>query len=776
MTQKRTSSERHLLEKIFEQSLSMMVFIRGPEFVFEIANTKFMEFVGRQDIQGKAVRDVLPDAYAQELIDILEQVWTTREPFTGNELPILVERTKYGPALGYFNFVYQPLTDATGAVIGIVGQGQDVTEQVRSRLAIEVERENFRRLFRETPEMVCILRGPKHVFEFVNESHISALGFDATGMTVQEAQPESIEVFEILDDVYKTGRVAHLLEIPITVTDRLRYFNITYSPRRDESGQIDGIMVLGVEITEEVLNRGKLQESENRLKFALANANMGTWTVKFPSGEVILSDESQQLFGFLRQTSDIEQTIESVIHPEDQSRAHRELTEAIANHQLYESEYRIVRPIDGEIRWIFATGRAAYDENGAPKILSGIIMDISDQKNAEILLVAARDEAERANRLKSAFLANMSHEIRTPLGAMLGFADLMKDPGLTEAERANYIDILIRNGESLSVVINDILDLSKVEAGHLSLEYTEISPEQIGEDVVSLLRVKAKEKDLALDFIMDQSMPTSLVSDPTRVRQILLNLVGNAIKFTQFGSIKVKCFGCDTDQGRAAVCFEVSDTGIGIPQSQRERVFEVFVQADDTMTRRFGGTGLGLALSRRLARALGGDVSIMRSEQDAGSSFLLTVEDHPELRSDSSVAPVGQNRSRDDTPGRSLTGTRVLVVDDAPDNQQLIWRYLTRQGAIVEAAENGFLGYRSALNGEFDVVLMDIQMPIMDGYTATQKLRERGYTKPIIALTAHAMAEVRKKCFSVGCTEQLTKPINARDLISTISNVVSKTV
>jgi CheY-like chemotaxis protein len=280
--------------------------------------------------------------------------------------------------------------------------------------------------------------------------------------------------------------------------------------------------------------------------------------------------------------------------------------------------------------------------------------------------------------------------------------------------------------------------------------------------------VKANEKDLRLEYKSETSTPQSIVSDPLRVRQILLNLVGNAIKFTQFGSVKIRSFGTTDQSSKTTLYFEVTDTGIGISEDQREKIFEMFVQADGTSVRRFGGTGLGLALSRRLARNLGGDVAVVRSTEGNGSTFLMTVPDQPHQLSSSLPSHPIQSLFGNAESG-ALEGVKVLVVDDSLDNQQLIWSFLNRYGATVETAENGFIGYKKAISGNHNIVLMDIQMPEMDGYTATQKLREAGYNKPIIALTALAMNEVHKKCMNVGCTDQLTKPIRVQDLVGTIA-------
>lgn len=390
-----------------------------------------------------------------------------------------------------------------------------------------------------------------------------------------------------------------------------------------------------------------------------------------------------------------------------------------------------------------------------------IIYDVTDK-------FLAKREAERANELKSAFLANMSHEIRTPIGAMLGFAELLRDPGLSNTERSNYLDILSRNGESLSIIINDILDLSKVEAGHLSLEYTDIYPKHISEDVISLLRVKAKEKDLALEFKCEVSDDDSIVADGNRVRQILLNIVGNAIKFTRFGTVKLHLYQTKSKLGQNTLCFEVADTGIGIPHSQRDNIFDMFVQADGTMTRRFGGTGLGLALSKKLTLNMGGDVSILKTKENIGTTFLIEILDQPAKKASQSTKKIKKADALKELTPESLDGVKVLVVEDSADNQRLFWLYLSSHGATIESAENGFRGYQAAMTSDFDIVLMDIQMPVMDGYTAVHKLRENGFDKPIIALTAHAMSEIKRKALNAGYTDYITKPVGAEKLVRMI--------
>ncbi|MBL7557294.1 MAG: response regulator [Bdellovibrionaceae bacterium] len=452
------------------------------------------------------------------------------------------------------------------------------------------------------------------------------------------------------------------------------------------------------------------------------------------------------------------------------------LDEAYLNGKPFDGKefpMEIYRP-DGLIKKLFVDFVCQPYKNNDGKIvgLVSIITDVTEKVVAIAKYRRAKEEAERANELKSAFLANMSHEIRTPLSAMIGFADLLREENLTSEERKSCVDVLIKNGQQLSFIINDILDLSKVEAGHLRLEYLTTKPKQIAEDIVSLFQVKAREKNLNLTFIPDKSTPEEVSSDPVRVRQVLTNLVSNAIKFTENGSVTIQSMTIKHSSGRDLIAFEVTDTGMGIPLGAEEKLFEMFVQGDTSTTRRFGGTGLGLALSRKLANALGGNVIVKSSIPNLGSTFLFTFDDCPERRE---VPGEVAEKKKDFTisaltdGGLLLKNVKVLVVDDAPDNQLLIWHFLTKAGAQLESAENGLDGFEKAINGNYDLVLMDVQMPLMDGYTATQKLRDHGYKKPIIALTAHAMSEVRKKCLAVGYTDHLTKPINPKELISCIA-------
>ena len=393
-----------------------------------------------------------------------------------------------------------------------------------------------------------------------------------------------------------------------------------------------------------------------------------------------------------------------------------------------------------------------------------------EQKVAErtIELEAARNEAQRANQSKSAFLANMSHEIRTPMTAILGYADLLLDDEMQLGEEARrLLEIVRRNGGHLLDVLNDILDLSKIEANRVEVELIPMSVVHIVSEIASLMRVRADEKGIALEVAFDSPVPSQVLSDPTRVRQGVVNLLGNAIKFTERGFVRLRVtYDPATEMAR----IEVKDTGIGIAPEKRESLFRAFEQADSSITRRFGGTGLGLAITKRIAVLLGGDCTV-ESEAGAGSTFTLTVRAQPTPGS-RMLQVVGEAELHGDTRRPSGAAepiqARILLAEDGPDNQRLISMMLRKAGAEVVVVENGQMALERTEIETFDLVLMDMAMPVMDGYTAARNLRARGNRVPIVALTAHALAGEREKCLAAGCNAYLTKPIDRYDLLASI--------
>ena len=416
---------------------------------------------------------------------------------------------------------------------------------------------------------------------------------------------------------------------------------------------------------------------------------------------------------------------------------------------------------------------------GAGGVHAGVLIsldDVTELEQNKIELRASKEVAEAANRAKSDFLANMSHEIRTPMNAILGFTDaLRRGYAQSNVDRRKYLDTIHRSGTHLLQLINDVLDLSKVEAGHLVMERLPVRAHALVRDVVDILRVRAEEKQLALTLVADSALPRTIETDPTRLRQIATNLIGNAIKFTERGAISVHLAYEHGDSG-PRYCLRVIDSGIGIATDKLDSIFDPFVQADSSVTRRFGGTGLGLGISRRFARLLGGDI-LARSTPGSGTEFIVTLDPGPPpggplLSPAEALADREAERPGADRTWRFPPATRVLIVDDGAENRELLRLVLENAGLETVAVENGALALAMAECHRVDAVLMDMQMPVMDGYDASRELRRQGLTVPILALTADAMKGAEQRCLAAGCSHFLTKPIDIDALLDLLGDLL----
>jgi PAS domain S-box-containing protein len=563
----------------------------------------------------------------------------------------------------------------------------------------------------------------------------------------------------------------HIVEKQTATDGSISWIDTSKVPLHSRDGDVIGLLGIYADITLQRENEEQLKQTRKYLEDAISALDSGLVLYDESERLVFCNDRYRDMYGLTKDMAPPGASYAEILaafteaHPSIEE-PEKWIQDRLDRHRTLDSE------------WLQVIGDPTIRVSDNLTDSGGIVSlrtDITAYKAIENELRSAKEAAEAASASKSAFLANMSHEIRTPMSAILGFTDLLIEDAV-DPSSLDALHTIKRNGESLLGLINDILDLSKVESGNLEAVHEPCSPLEIVNNVAGLLGVRAEQKGVQLIVEPQGSIPSSVHSDPARIQQILMNLVGNALKFTSEGTVSVHvAWTGGEDEG--GLRFEITDTGIGMSEEQLNVVFRPFEQADSSTTRIFGGTGLGLTISRRLAELLGGQIEV-RSKPGVGSTFILDlpiegqvwlgVDASPDAKIDPRAGAETSNASSPTRPvAGQLEGVHVLLAEDGRDNQRLITRVLTRAGATVEVCEDGVEAIETLEDRyqEFDVVLMDIQMPRLDGYGATRKLRLLGFTAPIIALTAHAMQGDRELCMDAGCSDYLTKPVNFAELV-----------
>ena len=694
----------------------------------------------------------------------------------------------------YWSPTNTPVFDSHGKLKFIVHRAHEVTATVmlqkqNSAFTERLHDQDTELLLRvvadQLPAFVSYM-GIDHRYKFVNKFYADWFGKPASeieGHTRAELVEER-GTSDYLTSHEMRAFVGERCKFELTLTKpNGEYINLDtqYIPDVDaQTGLVTGLVCVGVDVT---ARKAALQESqearlaaeESEIRFRSLSDSLPTlmWTWRAVDGVTYVNDKAKSYLG-LKSESEFGQKFIEALNVNEGLDAQKTWYEGVGKGQPFKVEARI-RGNDGIPRWFLSQVTPIRDSLGQIDYWIASSTDIDDQRRTAQELFVAKNAAEDANRAKTEFLANMSHEIRTPLNSILGFSDLMKDSTLTTEARTQYAATIARNGLLLTRIIDDILDLAKVEAGRMEAEEVAFSLHDSVNEIMALFADAAIQKSITLKSNIDDNVPKWILSDPTRLRQILINVIGNAVKFTDDGWVNVVVTAHPTGASSNdpfEISFCVTDTGRGIPKQQRERLFKPFTQADSSTTRKYGGTGLGLALSKRLSEALGGTLELVEPEEDissgSGTEFMIRILAKATSKPETVAAQSSSAQTAKPTGLLPLDGFRVLVVDDSIDNQLLVRLLLKKMGAVVTVASNGGEGVRTALQDSPDVVLMDIQMPGMDGYQALLALKESGFSSPVIALTAHALNEERDKTRKAGFAAHLTKPIDRTALLETL--------
>lgn len=773
------ASEEHF-RLLVEQAPVAICVLRGKNYVIEIINKGMYEMWDRtlEEAFKKPVFEVLPELMEQGFKELLDNVYNTGQRFVTAELPIDFHRNgKIENA--FVKFVYEPLREADGTISGVMALAHEITEQVLSRKKIEESETKFRTLIEEAPVATCFFTGREMRIEVANDTMIGywGKGKEVIGKKVADALPElqGQSFLELLDEVFITGKIYEsknaIAYVELNGVMGTYYFDYTYKPIRNVAGEVYGVINMAVDVTEQVLAMKKLKASQEQFSAMADNISQFAW----------MADETGWIYWYNKRWYDYTGTNpeekqgwawQKALHPDMAQDIIKGFKKAIEAAEDWEDTF-LLRGKDGTYLWFLSRAVPVRNKEGKVIRWFGTNTDITQQKETNKKAEAATLIAEEAMKAKQQFLSNMSHEIRTPMNTIIGFTNVLLKTKLDDKQK-EYINSIKASGDSLIVLVDDILDLAKVDAGKMTFQ---LIPFKLSESITTLLHlfeIKSQEKNVELVNEYDSTIPKVLLGDSVRLHQILINLMSNAIKFTTKGKITMRVSLIDENHEKVTIKFSVTDTGIGISENRLEDIFGAFQQATNNTSQLFGGTGLGLAIAKQLVEYQGGVLSVT-SKVDEGSTFSFMLSFKKTKVEPAEPEDTEEVGKTDAEIMLTMKNIKILVVEDVKMNQLLMEIILEDFGIEVDLADNGKIAVEKLKINNYDMIIMDLQMPEMNGFEATEYIRNKMNSQiPIIAFTANVTTMDVEKCKAIGMNDYIAKPIDEKLLYKKIIKYLPK--